>query len=140
MAIDLGALLPELSKVLSAAADVIPGGSVLKDAAALLGSGTQLTPEQQLALQTEVDKHESDMLSALNAESIAEVQSPDKYVARARPTGLYIAYLCTLGMVGALVAGAKLDTGAMLTLLGPCWGQTAWYTYQRTQEKKANAA
>lgn len=141
MAVNLSGVLSFLPKLLNTAADAIPGAGILRDAATLLSNaGPTLTPEQQLALQTEMDKHEADMLSALNAESIAEIQSPDKYVARARPTGLYIAYACTLGMVTALVLGIKLDTGAMITLLAPCWGQAAWYTANRTKEKIANAA
>lgn len=141
MAINLSGLSSLLPKLLNTAADALPESGVLRDAANfLLNAGPKLTPEQQLALQTEMDKHEADMLSALNAESIAEIQSPDKYVARARPTGLYIAYACTLGMVTALVLGIKLDTGAMITLLAPCWGQAAWYTANRTKEKIANAA
>lgn len=134
---------------------VLPG--VLKTVGGILGlpvlgqagdtlAATQLTPAQQVALTTALQQHEEAMaavsleeLKTVMSESLAEIASPDKYVARARPTGLYLAYLATAVCVGALVAGVKLDTGALVTLIAPCWGQAAWYTWNRTQEKLGTA-
>src|SRR5947207_1593768 len=65
-------------------------------------AATQLTPEQSVALQTALAQHEEAMarvsleeLKTVMSESLAEIESPDKYTSRARPTGLYIAYLGT---------------------------------------------
>ena len=69
-----------------------------------------------------------------------EIKSEDAWVRRARPTGLYISYLVSLGLAGALIAGIDIDAAAVLTLLGPLMGFSSFYTHQRTQEKKAGMA
>jgi len=107
-------------------------------------AATQLTPEQSVALQTALAQHEEAMarvsleeLKTVMSESLAELESPDKYTSRARHTGLYIAYLGTSAIIAATIAGVHMDAGALLTLLAPMWGQAAWYSYNRTQEKLA---
>ena len=60
----------------------------------------------------------------------------DKYVSRARPTGVYVSYLVALGFSGALIAGVQIDPTAILTLIGPLIGGSAFYTHKRTQEKR----
>lgn len=116
----------------------------LKDGADALEKA-QLTPEQQASMQSALQTYELQMkqlgleeFKTVMSESLAEITSPDRYVARARPTGLYIAYLGTAALVAANIAGVKIDTGAMVTLLTPMWSQAAWYTYNRTKEKLAN--
>src|SRR2546425_12979333 len=50
-----------------------------------------------------------DTLKSLLSESLAEIQSPDKYVARARPTGLYIFYLVSAAIAIGMLFGVKID-------------------------------
>jgi len=77
---------------------------------------------------------------------LAAIRSEDRYVRRARPTGLYIAYTVTglLAVVQsalliiAAVKGAPvvlIDTGVIVTMLLPLYGNAAYYQYNRTQEK-----
>ena len=117
------------------------GLNIVKDAGNALAAA-QLSSEQQAALQTALLEHEAQMsairldeLKTVISESVAEIQSSDKYVARARPTGLYVAYAGTIGMIVATILGVKIDSGAIITLLAPMWGSAAWYSYNRTQEK-----
>jgi Holin of 3TMs, for gene-transfer release len=134
---NLFTLLPGILKTVG---NVLGIGAITSAGDAL--AATQLTPEQKVALQGALAQHEEAMASidlerfkAVMAESLAEIQSPDKYVARARPTGLYFAYAGTLAVIVATIAGVKIDSGAIITLLAPMWGQAAWYTYNRTKEK-----
>ena len=76
-----------------------------------------------------------DELKAIMSESLAMVASPDKYVARARPTGLYIFYLVSAGIAIAMIFGVKVDPTAVLTVLGPLAGVGGTYVYNRTREK-----
>jgi hypothetical protein len=117
------------------------GIGVVKDAGDAL-SKAQLSPDQQAALQEALLTHEQamaqinlDEFKTVMGESLAEIQSPDKFVARARPAGLYVAYVGSLALIIATIVGVKIDSGAIITLLAPMWGQAAWYSYNRTQEK-----
>ena len=134
---NLFSLLPAILKTVGN----VLGIGVVKDAGAALASA-QLSPDQQAALQTAMLAHEEamanislDQLKATLSESLAEITSPDKFVSRARPTGLYVAYVGTLALIIATILSVKVDSGAIITLLAPMWGQAAWYTYNRTQEK-----
>lgn len=136
----MGALFGLLPGILKTVGNVL-GIGVVKDAGEALAAA-QLSPDQQVALTTALQAHEAqmaqislDQLKTVMSESLAEIQSPDKYVARARPTGLYFAYLGTLAIIVATIAGIKIDSGAIITLMAPMWGQAAWYSYNRTQEK-----
>ncbi len=130
---------------------IIPG--ILRTIGSVLGIGKAtevatsleqmtLTPDQRATLQAAMAEHELqlkqlsiDELKAVMSESLAEIQSSDKFTSRARPFGVYVACLITTGLAAAIIAGVHLDTGAVVTLIAPLWGQTAWYTYQRTREK-----
>ena len=139
---NLFSLLPGILKTVGNALGI----GIFKDAASTLEK-VQLTPEQQVALQTALAVHEEamahirlDELKTVMSESLAEIQSSDKFVARARPAGLYLAYLVSLGLAGAMIAGIKLDPTAILTLCGPMYGAAGVYVYQRSQEKIAQLA
>ncbi len=60
----------------------------------------------------------------------------DRYVSRARPTGVYVAYLVCSGFALALILGVKIDPTAMLILIGPLIGGSAFYSHNRTKEKR----
>lgn len=130
--------------------DLLPG--VLKVAGKLLGIGDKVTevvaaldgapPEVRAQLAKDLQVHEQamkalsiDELRTVMSTELAMIASPDKYVARARPTMLYVAGLITAAMACGMLAGVKLDTGGVVTLLGPLWGNAAWYTWNRTKEK-----
>jgi hypothetical protein len=116
-------------------------GLPLGDAATAL-EGAKITPEQQLALQESLERHEQamkalsiDEMKTAMSESLAMIASPDKYVSRARPTGLYIFYGVSGGIAAAMIFGVHIDATAILTILGPLAGVSGTYVYQRTQEK-----
>lgn len=136
-------LLSLLPGVLRAVGKVV-GIDVFGKAADTLSS-LSLSPEQQLALQQALASHEEAMkqlsveeLKTVLSENLAMIASPDKFVSRARPFGLYTACIITAGLAIAEIFGAKIDTGAAVTLIAPMWGSAAWYSYNRTQEKIAN--
>jgi uncharacterized membrane protein len=135
-------LLSILPGALKAIGKVL-GLDVFGKAADALGS-LSLSPEQQAALQQALQAHEEEMqrlsieeLKTVLSENLAEIASPDKFVSRARPFGLYTACVITAGMAVAEIFGVKIDTGAIVTLIAPMWGSAAWYSYNRTQEKIA---
>ncbi len=132
-------LLPNILKTVGK----ITGIGLVSDAGDAL-SKAQLTPEQQVALQTALAEHEEkmaqlslDQFKTAMSETIAEVQSPDKYVSRARPTGLYIFYAVSAAIAAAMIAGIKIDPTAILTVVGPLAGTGGYYIYARTQENIA---
>lgn len=137
MGIPILKALPGLFKAIGK----ITGIDIIDKAAdALLGHN--LSPEQELALQQAVMEHELavrqiniEELKTVMAESQLMIQSDDKYVKRARPTGLYIAYLCSIGLTIALIAGVKVDSAAILTLMAPLYGASGYYMHLRTKEK-----
>ena len=121
-------------------------GSVLnigkaKDVADTLES-ISLTPEQRSTLAVAMVQHEEE-LKRLNieemktalSESLAMIASPDRYVSRARPTGLYIFYAASTAIVVGMLVGVKLDPTAILTVLAPLAGVGGYYVSQRTREK-----
>ena len=115
----------------------------MKDVGTAIEQGT-LSPEQKVALQTALMEHDAQMsairldeLKTVIGESVAEIQSSDKYVARARPTGLYIFYGVSGAIAIGMLLGVKIDPTAVLTVLGPLAGVGGTYIYQRTQEKIA---
>lgn len=121
----------------------ITGLDVLKKAADALKG---VPPEKRLELELAIMQHERELRSLALAEMQTEIQAKvdlmkaelaqeDKYVSRARPTGLYISYLVSLGLAAAVIAGVRIDTAAILTLLGPLMGFSGWYAYNRTREK-----
>jgi len=121
----------------------ITGIKIFGDASNAL-IGAQLSPEQQAQLETALQAHEAEMaqinldsFKTAMSEALAEVQSTDKYVSRARPTGLYIFYLVSGAIAVGMLFGVKLDPTAVLTILGPWAGVGGTYVYQRTQEKVA---
>ena len=119
----------------------ITGLDIVNKAADAL-STAQLTPEQQADLQkaliaetVQLRQLDIDELKTVMSESIAEIQSADKYVSRARPTGLYLFYLATFAITIALVLGVKVDSTAILATLGPLGGVGGTYVFRRTTEK-----
>jgi len=137
MAFPLLGLLPSILKT----AARITGLSVLKDAGEALATA-QLTPEQQAQLQEATQRHEAamkqlsiDELRTVMSESLTMLQSEDRYVKRARPTGLYAFYaVCTAACV-AIVLGVEVDATALLTVLAPLGGVTGTYVWARTKER-----
>lgn len=132
-------LLPDALKVLGKALGI----GVLTDAGNAIASAS-LNPDQQIAMQKALQDHETqlaqinlDAFKTAMSESLAEIQSGDKFVSRARPTGLYIYYVVCLAIIGALIAGIKLDATAILTIVAPLAGTGGFYIYNRTQEKVA---
>lgn len=134
---NLFALLP---KILNVAGRVL-GIGVLKDASAAL-SAVQLTPEQETQLQQALLVHEAamkqlsiDEMKTAMSESLAMISSSDKYVSRARPTGLYIFYAVSAGIALGMLFGVHVDPTAVLTILAPLAGVGGTYVYARTKEK-----
>ena len=127
-------------------------GPILKVAGKVLGIGDKVKevadaiegapPEVRAKIAADLQQHEQ-ALKALSieemrvamSESIAMVQSSDKYVSRARPTGLYIFYLASAAIAVGMLFGVKIDPTAVLTILGPLAGVGGTYVYNRTREK-----
>lgn len=142
MPIPLLSLLPAALKAIAK----VTGLDVVKQAGDALASA-QFTPEQQTELKQALMAHEAEMarlsledFKVAMSESLAEIQSPDKFVSRARPFGVYAACVITSALAVALIAGVTVDTAAILTLIAPMWGQAAWYTFNRTREKMNGGA
>lgn len=147
MAFPLLKLLPGILKTIGKLT-----GLPLGDAATTLETA-QLTPEQLNAVQDALQRHEEAMkalsvdelkstISAVMSENLAMIQSPDKFVARARPTMLYAATGITTGLALAIgitiVRDIHIDLGAtaaVLSLMTPLWGAGGYYIGQRTKEK-----
>lgn len=129
-----------LKGALKIAADVT-GLDTVTDIIGLF-DGDNLTPEQQNALANHEIRLKELALQELETEISAkidlmktEIKSEDAYVRRARPTGLYISYIVSVGLAAALIVGQDVDAAAVLTLIGPLMGFSGWYTYNRTKEK-----
>ena len=112
------------------------------------------TPEQEAALQTFDLRIRELALEELETEidakvdlMIAEIQSEDAYVRRARPTGLYMFYVTTAVqvVVVSLVILMEMEidylglAAAFGSITGPLAGYSSWYAYNRTQDKKNGA-
>lgn len=130
-------LIPDALKAIGK----ITGLNIASDAADAITKLT-LSPEQQAQLQQALFTHEQamaqinlDQFKTAMSEAVAEIQSPDKYVSRARPTGLYIFYIVSGAIAVGMLLGVKIDPTAVLTILGPLAGVGGTYVYQRTQEK-----
>lgn len=139
MGIPLISLIPKVVKV---AASILGVDSV-KDVVDAL-QNNKLTPEQRLALdaaekQFEVEMRQADteQMKQFVAEAVAEITSSDKFVSRARPAGLYLAYFFTGIVVVAAVFGTleKELIQSVLLLLAPFWGSGGYYMHLRTKEK-----
>lgn len=105
-------------------------------------SNNRLTPEQRVALDVALKEHEKEMraldieeLKTVLSETNLMIASGDKYVARARPTGLYVAYVISIALTAALVYGTKIDAAAILTICAPLYGAQGYYMHLRTREK-----
>lgn len=117
--------------------------AVTKAAEALSGA-PPLSPEKAAELEValgaqtvELRKVELEELRALLAEQTAEVQSEDRFVSRARPSGLYAFYAVSVAVAVALLAGVKIDPTAILTVIAPLAGVGGTYVVSRTREKLA---
>jgi hypothetical protein len=128
------------AKVIKAAAGIL-GVDSIKDVVDSI-ENNKLTPEQRVAIETATQEHEKEMrsldieeLKQVMSETSLMIQSDDKFVKRARPTGLYVAYACSIAMTVALISGTHVDATAILTLMAPLYGAQSLYIYKRTQEK-----
>lgn len=121
-------------------------GKIIKAAAGVLGidsvkdvvdaiSNNKLTPEQRLAIESATATHEKEMTELALSETNLMLQSEDKYVKRARPTGLYVAYACSIAMTITLIVGTHVDAAAILTIMAPLYGSQGYYMHLRTKEK-----
>lgn len=137
MAFPLLGLLPTILKTIGR----VTGLSVVNDAAEAL-TKAQFSPEQQAQLQSELLRHEAamkqlsiDEMRTAMSESLAMISSADRYVSRARPTGLYIFYGVSSAIAVGMLFGVKIDPTAVLTILAPLAGVGGTYVYSRTREK-----
>jgi len=137
MAFPLLGLIPGILRTIAS----ITGLSPVKEAADAI-QNAQLSPEKLAELQEALQRHELamkalsvDELKTAVSESVAMITSPDKYVSRARPSGLYAAYAISTALAVALVFGVKIDAAAILTLMGPMYGAASVYVWRRTSEK-----
>jgi hypothetical protein len=112
-------------------------GGVLEKAGEIL-ERIKDTPEMRL----ETMKHEEELLrianeemKIANEESLAMLGSSDKFVARARPTGLYLFYIASLALVIAHIAGKTIDPTFVWSVLAPLAGTGGLYIWKRTSEK-----
>jgi len=131
---------------------LIPG--VLKTLGGVLGIGDKVkavtdaiesaqgSPELRAQLEQSLRAHEEEMqrlsieeLKAIMSESMAMIASPDKFVSRARPTGLYFFYGVSTAIAVGMLFGIKIDPTAILTIIGPLAGVGGTYVVQRTREK-----
>lgn len=133
-------LISLIPKIVKTAANIL-GVDSIKDVVDTFEQN-RLTPEQRVALdaadkQFALDMRQADIdeLKTFMSESLAEIQSSDKYVSRARPTGLYIFYAVSAAIAIGMLFGIKIDPTAVLTILGPLAGVGGTYVYKRTQEK-----
>src|SRR5437762_14304640 len=129
-----------LPKVLQIAGNIL-GIGTLKDAGAAI-KNLQLSPEQEAQLNQALMVHEAamkqlsiDEMKTAMSESLAMISSSDKYVSRARPTGLYIFYGVSAAIAIGMLFGVHVDATAILTILGPLAGVGGVYVYARTKEK-----
>lgn len=115
-----------------------PGkGSVLENAVEVL-ERMKDTPEMRDAIR----EHEREMkalsieeLKVVLSENLAMLQSEDKFVARARPTGLYFFYFLSGLLIIAHILGKTLDPTFVWSVLGPLGSVGGLYVWKRTQEK-----
>lgn len=132
-------------KIVKAAAGILGVDSV-KDVFDAI-SNNKLTPEQKLQLELAIQEHQKELrqldieeLKTVMSETSLMIQSDDKFVKRARPTGLYVAYACSIAITIALIAAIKIDAAAILTVMGPLYGAQGYYIYNRTREKLNGSA
>ena len=133
-------ILKWLPKIVKAAAGILGLDSVKELADAI--ENDKLTPEQRLALAQAAQEHEAamrqlgiDEMKTAMGEYMAMIASPDKYVSRARPTGLYIYYAATLFLTVTMALNGVKDPTLYFTVLGPLAGVGGLYVYKRTTEK-----
>lgn len=144
MGIPLLGLIP---KIIKTAASILGVDSV-KDVVDAI-EGNKLTPDQRVALDAATKQYALEMrgfdieeLKASLSESIAMIQSSDKYTSRARPTMLYAAtgvtVLLCLAIGIAVLRSVHIDlgiAGIISSMLLPLWGAAGWYVHSRTKEK-----
>lgn len=127
-------LLTLIPGVLKTVARVLGGNDVLKQAAETL-ENVAIPPEKLVEMQLALQAHEEKMMALANQESLAMIASEDKYVARARPTGLYLFYGCSVALIIAHIAGVKIDPTFVWSVLAPLGGTGGLYIWKRTTEK-----
>ena len=135
---NLLALLPRVLKTVAkiAGVDVDPIINAI--------TGDNLPPEKRVELETAIMNHELEIkkldvaaLTTLVDEAKAATMSEDKFVRRARPFGLYVAYLFTLMMaVGILFHIVEEGMWTLISgMMVPLYGNAVYYTHNRTKEK-----
>lgn len=130
MGIPLISLIPKIVKT----AGKVLGIDSLGDIVDALDKN-RMTPEQRIAVEAALREHEKEMLEVVLSETNLMIQSEDKYVKRARPTGLYVAYAISIGLSAALIFGVKVDAASILTICAPLYGAQGYYMHLRTKEK-----
>jgi hypothetical protein len=84
-------------------------------------------------MQTEIDA-KVDLM-------VAEIQSEDAYVRRARPTGLYVFYAAIIlqtlvTCTSVFFPGMNVPVEAFLSITTPLAGYSGWYAWNRSNDKK----
>lgn len=130
-----------IPKIIKTAANILGVDSV-KDVVDAL-ENNKLTPDQRVALdaaskQFELEMRQIDVqqMQQFVTEAVAEINSGDKYTARARPTGLYMAYfLSGLIVVASVVFKVEIDRALIAEIILPMYSAAGYYMYLRSKEK-----
>jgi hypothetical protein len=137
MGIPLLGLIP---KIIKTAASILGVDSV-KDVVDAI-ENNKLTPEQRIALDTaakqfEIESRQLDLeqMKQFVAEAVAEIQSPDKFTSRARPSGLYFAYVLSALVIVAQIFHIQIDRALVAEVMLPMYGAGGYYMFLRTKEK-----
>jgi len=133
-------IFDSILKVVKTAAGLL-GVTSVKDLTAAIEGG-KLTPEQRVALdaaakQFEIENRQIDLeqMKQFVSEAVAEINSGDKYVSRARPTGLYLAYVLSGLIVVGMLFKIAIDRALVAEIMLPMYGAGGYYMYLRTKEK-----
>jgi len=133
-------IFDSILKVVKTAAGLL-GVTSVKDLTAAIEGG-KLTPEQRVALdaaakQFEIENRQIDLeqMKQFVSEAVAEINSGDKYVSRARPTGLYLAYVLSGLVVVGMLFKIAIDRALVAEIMLPMYGAGGYYMYLRTKEK-----
>src|SRR5437879_2376229 len=124
MAFPLLGLIPGILRTIASITGIAPA-NVAADAI----QNAQIPPEKLAELQEALQRHELamkalsvDELKTAVSESVAMLQSDDKFTKRARPSALYAATLITAALAAAMIFKVHLDTGALTAIMLPLWG------------------
>lgn len=137
MSIPIGKIVTGVLRTAASVVGINVGGNVLEEAAKVL-ERVQDTPEMRVALrehEQEMKKLANEEMQIANQEALAMIASEDKFVSRARPTGLYLFYVAAISLVIAHIFGKTIDPTFVWSVLAPLAGTGGLYVWKRTQEK-----